>query len=251
MVMRITSRANPNVKRWKALALQVQRSPDHTLIWIEGEHVVQEAQRAGLHLVDVIQRDGSNATRGDATHLVTPEVMAALTQLETAPDIAAVLRVPLPSAALITSDCLVLDRVQDPGNVGTMLRTAWAFGVRHALLTTGCASPWSSKAIRAGQGAQFWLGVREHVDASDFPQLLSAPLITTSLDSSDAIQAVDLRKPCAFVFGHEGHGVSAQINQQARNQVRIPMPGGAESLNVAAACAICLYEQHRQRTLID
>jgi RNA methyltransferase, TrmH family len=249
--MRITSRTNPNVKRWKALALQAQKNPDHTLVWIEGEHVVQEAQRAGLHLVDLIQREGSNATRDHVTHLVTAEVMAALTQLESAPDIAAVLRVPLPSAAPIASDCLVLDRVQDPGNVGTMLRTAWAFGVRHAALTTGCASPWSSKAIRAGQGAQFWLSVREHVDPSDLPQLLSVALITTSLDGSDPIQAVDLRKPCAFVFGHEGQGVSAQINQLAHRKVRISMPGGAESLNVAAACAICLYEQHRQRTSID
>ncbi|MGL4574976.1 MAG: TrmH family RNA methyltransferase [Burkholderiaceae bacterium] len=251
MVMRITSRANPNVKRWKALAQQAERNSDHNLVWVEGEHVVQEAQRAGLHVVELIQRDGANAARADATHLVTPEVMDALTQLESAPEIAAVLHVPLPGAAPIVSDCLVLDRVQDPGNVGTMLRTAWAFGVRHALLTTGCASPWSSKAMRAGQGAQFWLSVREHVDANDLPKLLSAALITTSLEGSDSIQAVDLRKPCAFVFGHEGQGVSAQINQHAAKKVRIPMPGGAESLNVAAACAICLYEQHRQRTLID
>jgi TrmH family RNA methyltransferase len=247
MVMHITSRANPNVKRWKALSSHAQRDQTQTLVWIEGEHVVLEAQRAGLEVAELIVAGQNTASTFAPTHSVTHDVMKALTQLESPPVVAAVLRIQIPQAIAVAGDCLVLDNVQDPGNVGTMLRTAWAFGLKRVLLTRGCASVWSGKALRAGQGAQFWLSIHEDLEPEAVKHRLKVPLLVTSLNATQSLASADLRAPFAFAFGHEGKGVCELLAELADAQVRIPMPGGAESLNVAAACAIVLYEQHRQR----
>jgi RNA methyltransferase, TrmH family len=250
MVTQITSRTNPNVQRWKALASHAQPEENGTLIWVEGEHLLQEARRAGVTAVEVIACEGRHVTDYAVTHLVSRQVMTAVSQLESAAAIAAVLRVKSAGVVPVPTDCLILDRVQDPGNVGTMLRTAWAFGVKHVLMTTGCASPWSMKALRAGQGAQFWLSIAERISPAQLSDTMRVPVLVAAASSASALSAVDLRSPCAFAFGHEGQGVSPEIAALATQRVHIAMPGGAESLNVAAACAICLYEQQRQRTVI-
>jgi TrmH family RNA methyltransferase len=248
--MTITSRANPAVKQWKALAARTLREEDTARIWIEGEHLVQEAQAAGLQIVEVIACEDIAVPSADQVHRVTRNVMAAISQLGSPPAMAAVIALREPARVPITQDCLVLDGVQDPGNVGTILRCAWAFGVKHIIMTLGCASPWSTKALRAGQGAQFHLAIHERISADALPRLLHVPLFATGLDRADSITKLNFCQPCALAFGHEGQGVSEAIRSVATAIVRIDMPGGAESLNVAAACAICLYEQSRQRAAL-
>jgi TrmH family RNA methyltransferase len=141
---------------------------------------------------------------------------------------------------------LLLEDIQDPGNLGSMLRTAAAAGADTVYLSKGCTDAWSPKALRGGMGAQFQLALHEHADlitaARDFP----GKVIATSLAAGDSLYALDLRGPSAFVFGNEGAGLSAELLAAASHRIRIPMPGQMESLNAAAAAAICLFERVRQ-----
>jgi TrmH family RNA methyltransferase len=146
-----------------------------------------------------------------------------------------------------TADCVILDAVQDAGNVGSILRSAAAAGVRDIFCTSGTALVWSSKVLRAGMGAHFVLNIVEHCPADALAPRLGVPLLATSLQAETSLYACDLSAPVAWVFGNEGAGVSEAWLSQVKTPIRIPQPGGMESLNVAACAAICLYEAVRQR----
>ena len=135
---------------------------------------------------------------------------------------------------------LVLDRVQDAGNVGAMLRSASAFGFAQVLALKGTAALWSQKVLRAGMGAHFGLHLVESASAADIAQL-NVPLLATSSHQGAFLHQADLPWPCAWAMGHEGQGVGPEVANQAQLWVRIAQPGGEESLNVAAAAAICLH----------
>jgi TrmH family RNA methyltransferase len=142
--------------------------------------------------------------------------------------------------------CVLLEAIQDPGNLGAMLRTAAAAGVDAVYLSKGCAEGWSPKALRAGMGAQFALALHEQADLALIARE-SKSLVAASLDAKQSLYDLDLSGPVAFVFGNEGAGLSAALLDAATHQVKIPMPGKVESLNVAAAAAVCLFECVRQR----
>jgi RNA methyltransferase, TrmH family len=135
---------------------------------------------------------------------------------------------------------VVLDRVQDAGNVGSILRSAAAFGVRQVLALKGTAALWSPKVLRAGMGAHFALQMAEGLELIDLDPL-ELPLVVTSSHQGELLQNQKLPFPCAWVMGHEGQGVNDSLLKRASVAVRIGQPGGEESLNVAAAAAICLY----------
>jgi RNA methyltransferase, TrmH family len=135
--------------------------------------------------------------------------------------------------------------VQDPGNVGSILRSAAAFGVPQVLALKGTVALWSPKVLRAGMGAHFALRLLEGVDEGDLAAL-QLPLVATSSHAGSLLPAAPLPRPCAWVLGHEGQGVGAALLACCALQVRIPQPGGEESLNVAAAAAVCLYESARR-----
>lgn len=149
--------------------------------------------------------------------------------------------------ARIDADCIVLDGVQDAGNVGSILRSAAAAGIRHAFLGTGCAFAWSIKTLRAAMGANFHLNIVEHCTVDMLAPRLSVPLIATSSHADAELYDTDLRGPVGWVVGNEGAGVSAEWMALVSRTVSIPQPGGLESLNVAAATAVCLFEALRQR----
>ena len=156
--------------------------------------------------------------------------------------------VDLPAAAEIDPDAatVILDRVQDAGNVGSILRSAGAFGFRQVLALKGAAALWSPKVLRAGMGAHFGLQLHEGLELSDL-DALRVPLVVTSSHQGDLVQRLDLPHPCAWAMGHEGQGVGEAVMSQCALKVAIPQPGGEESLNVAAAAAVCLYESMRRR----
>jgi TrmH family RNA methyltransferase len=135
---------------------------------------------------------------------------------------------------------VVLDRVQDAGNVGSILRSAAAFGFGQVVALKGTAALWSQKVLRAGMGAHFGLHLVESASAEEL-ETLGLPLIVTSSHQGQLIQQAALPWPCAWAMGHEGQGVGESLMQQAALHVRIGQPGGEESLNVAAAAAICLH----------
>jgi len=154
----------------------------------------------------------------------------------------------LPPAAPVQGDVatVVLDRVQDPGNAGSILRSAAAFGVVQVLALKGTVALWSPKVLRAGMGAHFGLHLAEGLE-EDTLAALRLPLVATSSHAGQPLPAATLPWPCAWVLGHEGQGVAGTLLSRCALQVRIPQPGGEESLNVAAAAAVCLYESARQR----
>ncbi|MGO4302340.1 TrmH family RNA methyltransferase [Cupriavidus sp. RAF12] len=147
----------------------------------------------------------------------------------------------------IDTDCIILDGVQDAGNVGSILRSAAAAGIPHAFLTTGCAFAWSVKTLRAGMGANFHLNIVEHCSLEMLESRLAVPLLATSSHADAAVFDTDLREPVGWVVGNEGAGVSEAWMARVSRTVGIPQPGGLESLNVAAATAVCLFEAIRQR----
>lgn len=146
--------------------------------------------------------------------------------------------------------CAILDGVQDPGNVGTLIRTADATGCDAVLMTKGCADLFSGKTVRSSMGSIFHLPVYTdltHYDIVSFLNKNQIRLITTSLESSDVYFEADLTGAAAITFGNEGNGVSAEMLNSSYCRLHIPIIGKAESLNVSAAAAVILYEAVRQR----
>jgi TrmH family RNA methyltransferase len=135
---------------------------------------------------------------------------------------------------------VVLDRLQDAGNVGSILRSAAALGFAQVLAIKGTAALWSPKVVRAGMGAHFGLNLVEGLSHDD-TKALTVPLLVTSSHAGDWLHKTTLPWPCAWVLGHEGQGVDPALMALAQHSVRIAQPGGEESLNVAAAAAICLH----------
>jgi TrmH family RNA methyltransferase len=152
---------------------------------------------------------------------------------------------PLPGRA--QRDMLYLDGVQDPGNVGTLLRTAAAAGIRDVLAGPGTAALWAPKTLRAGQGAQFRLRLHEQVAAGSLPGLLAGEWIGTDAGGGEPLWSIALPAgPVGWIFGGEGAGLSAAARAVCRRRVSIPIDAAVESLNVAAAAAVCLFERRRR-----
>ncbi|MGF6753981.1 TrmH family RNA methyltransferase [Paraburkholderia sp. GAS334] len=254
----ITSRDNPLYKRLKALAgsTHQQRRSAHALL--EGFHL------ASAYLDVAGQPETCIVTEGALRH---EEAQAIVSRIDghrviTLPDalfgqlssvvhgvgillLVEKLDAPLPDK--VTQTCVVLDGVQDAGNVGSILRSAAAAGVSHVFCAPGTAYAWSSKVLRSGMGAHFLLEIHEDVEAEALIGRLDIPVTITDSHGARAIYDCDLSGPHAWVFGNEGAGVSQAWRDAVTHRVTIPQPGGMESLNVAAAAAVCLFEQCRQQ----
>jgi len=145
---------------------------------------------------------------------------------------------------------VVLDEVQDPGNVGTIIRTAVAAGCTGIILTKGCTDIFANKAVRGSMGSIFHIPIVEGLTAVEVISCLEKhgiEILTTSLESSNVYFKVDFNRSLAIVFGNEGNGVSDQFLEHAKERLYIPLLGRVESLNVAASAAVILYEVVRQR----
>ncbi len=154
--------------------------------------------------------------------------------------------VPIPTLEDITVSkganfCTLLESIQDPGNLGSILRYAAAAGVCDIYMSDGCADAWSPKTLRAAMGAHFILRIHEKSDLTKIAQKFKGQVIATTLESDKSLYELSLDGPIAFVFGNEGAGLSELMYQAANEKITIPMPGKAESLNVAAAAAICFF----------
>ena len=253
-VKTIASRDNPLLIRLRKLAGDPAAYRKLGEVWIEGEHLCSAfVQRGGVAALAVVTEEGwrtpaSRAIASTAASVVViPEaLMAGLSALESP----ALLGFALPWAGPGELDALapsvVLDRLQDAGNVGNILRSASAFGFTQVVAIKGTAALWSPKVLRAGMGAHFGLRLVEVADEAALAAL-HVPMLATSSHAARAMHQAKLPWPCAWVMGHEGQGVSEALMQRCAESLRIPQPGGEESLNVAAAAAVCLYESTRQR----
>ncbi|MFN5099737.1 MAG: TrmH family RNA methyltransferase [Burkholderiaceae bacterium] len=198
-------------------------------------------------------KSNTNTTAGVAECVLLPDALfTPLGQVQHGVGI--LFAVKVPDAAVsghaspsLQSAALLLDSVQDPGNLGTILRTAAAAGIQQIYCSPGTAAVWSPKVLRAGMGAHFVLEIYEDVDLVQLIQQASVPVYATQPDAPKTIYTADLRAPSAWLFGHEGQGVTEQLLALATERLSIPQSAQVESLNVAASVAICLFEQRRQR----
>lgn len=249
----ITSRDNPLLVRLRKLGRDPVGYRKQGELWIEGDHLCRAfLQRGGVPLHAVVSEPAwasplrDLALRATGISVLPEMLMACISTLESPAPIGFVIRWSGTAALLPDAPSVVLDRLQDAGNVGTVLRSASAFGFTQVVALKGTAGLWSPKVLRAGMGAHFGLSLIEGVEASAL-RVLAVPLLATSSHASQAIDQAALPWPCAWVLGHEGEGVSAPVQSQCSQALRIPQPGGEESLNVGAAAAVCLYESARQR----
>ncbi|HSI03974.1 MAG TPA: RNA methyltransferase, partial [Myxococcota bacterium] len=160
--------------------------------------------------------------------------------------IMAVIAIPKTSAKLVGT-CVVLDGVQDAGNVGSILRSAAAAGIQHAVLGVGSANAWSPRVLRAAMGAHFSMTVHDGVTIASALADFQGAILTTEAQASHTIYDTNLTGDVAWLIGNEGAGVSTEARALATGSVAIPIAEGTESLNAAAAAAICFFEQRRQR----
>ena len=245
----ISSRDNPQLRALRKLAGDNTGYRKVGQVWVEGEHLCSAALLRGVRPVMAVVAQslwagGQSSWAGmvSNTLVLSDALFNSISALESPSAIGFVLDLPAQGAMDIGAASVVLDRVQDTGNVGSILRSAAAFGFKQVIALTGTAGLWSPKVLRAGMGAHFGLTLFEAVDAdSDALKSLQVPLLVTSSHAGALIQDARLPFPCAWVLGHEGQGVSPDLLARAALQVRIGQPGGEESLNVAAAAAICLH----------
>jgi TrmH family RNA methyltransferase len=252
--LRISSRDNALLVTLRKLAQDGTAYRKLGQIWLEGDHLCSAlVQRGGQPAQSVVTESGwldrrlrQLATSAAKVAVVPDTLFAGISGLESPASIGFVLDLPASPGLLADAPTVVLDRLQDAGNVGSILRSASAFGVTQVLAMKGTAALWSPKVLRAGMGAHFALRLVEVLDDAALGAL-QLPMVATSSHASSEVSQVVLPSPCAWVLGHEGQGVSASLLARCALHLRIPQPGGEESLNVAAAAAVCLYESARQR----
>lgn len=244
----ITARDNLRFKRLHVLAREGRERRERGQTLIEGEHLIAEALAAGIHpRTWILTPDAPRPPAADSEAEVirlAPGLFKALTSTVNPAGPLAVIDIPLRRVAN-PRFALLVETVQDPGNLGALLRTAAAAGVDGVYLSPGCAEAWSPKALRGGQGAQFRLTMVENADLTAAIRQFGGPVHAAAPGAETTLFDLDLRGPCAFVVGNEGAGLSPAVLALSR-PFRIPMPGGSESLNVAAAAAIALFEHVRQ-----
>jgi len=253
-IKQISSRDNPRFKQLKRLSESARERRQTGKTLLDGVHLLQ------TYLTHYGEPEFLLIAQGESNHEVTdfiqmhqdlptlmfPTLMLAeLAPVATPSGLMALIDIPQLNPPDTTKFILLLEDIQDPGNLGSILRSALAAGVDAVYLSTGCCDVWSPKALRGGQGAQLMLPVIERADLAEVARQFQGQVLATSMQGNNVFQ-MDLRQPTAFIMGNEGAGVSAQLLQHISQQVSIPMHAQMESLNVAAACAIFLFERLRQ-----
>jgi len=243
----IVSRDNPLIKRLRLLAHDTTAYRKQGQLWLEGEHLCAALLARGLLPSLAVfaesfwpQADAALREAAPRVHTVPDALMAAISGLESPAPMGFVWDLPPQVRVQPGVASVVLDRLQDAGNVGSILRSAAAMGFGQVLAIKGTAALWSPKVLRAGMGAHFALNLVEGLALEEIPAC-ELPLLVTSSHEGEYLHRTRLPWPCAWVLGHEGQGVSPVLVQLAERSVRIAQPGGEESLNVAAAAAICLH----------
>ena len=243
----ISSRDNPLVKELRKLSQHSTAYRKQGRVWLEGDHLCRAALMRGLKPVIAVFSESfwplapaEWAQAAIKNIVISDALLPEISGLESPARMGFVLDLPAEVDLLLDAASVILDRVQDAGNVGSILRSAAAFGFSQVIALKGTAALWSPKVLRAGMGAHFALRLVEGVEPTALAAL-QVPIVVTSSHHGSFLHQQPLPMPCAWAMGHEGQGVSDDLLARASLKVRIDQPGGEESLNVAAAAAICLY----------
>ena len=255
----ITSRSNPTVKALRALSADAreQRRQGRTLL--DGPHLVAAyLERVGRPerllvsesgLADAEVRQLLAAIPATDVIEVSDGLFREISGITTPVGLLAVIAIPEAPSALAPGACVLLDAIQDAGNVGTIMRTAAAAGIGQVALGPGCAGAWTPRVLRAAQGAHFNLRILEQADLLAIVQINGQDSIAAVARDGVPLYQLDLAGDVAWIFGNEGLGVSPALAALAARRATIPMAAGSESLNVAAAAAVCIFEGLRQQLL--
>ena len=256
-MQQITSAQNPTIKHLRKLVSSGQYRNEQQQAILEGVHLCQSYLVTGTMPQLCVAANSAIANPEvqqiiQATNYikVPDSLFGSFSSLQSSVGLLFIINIPRPHVPQLATPSLLLDAVQDPGNLGTMLRTAAAAGLSAVYSSPGTASVWSPKTLRAGMGAHFTLNIYENADLAGIIQQASLPVYATSLQASQLLYDCDLTTPSAWLFGSEGRGVGQDLlDLCGQNTVIIPQNPAVESLNVAAAAAICLFEQRRQMTV--
>jgi TrmH family RNA methyltransferase len=259
-VLTVKHISSPDNARFKALLKLMQSSRERReqgLSLLDGVHLVQAYRdNVGLPEEIVVSKSGLDDPEIvniiKSLHPLTPRVWSdalfrRLSSVATPTGLIAVIKTP--RAKAVSQDlgpCVLLESIQDPGNLGSILRSAAAAGIRDVCLSTDCVHSWSPRVLRAGMGAHFMVRIHEGVDLLALIKVFRGRVIAASHRAVQSIFDTELTGKVGLVFGNEGAGLSRELLAAAHTVVGIPMPGKSESLNVAAAAAICLFERVRQ-----
>jgi TrmH family RNA methyltransferase len=255
-VKQINSRDNPFFKHLLKLAQSSRdrRKSEQTLL--DGVHLIAAYRDAvGMPEAVAVSPDGLRNPEINALletlALDRPRILANGLFNQIAPvkhptGVVALVQTPRTTPPQRLDSCLMLEDIQDPGNLGSILRSAAAAGIAHALLSPGCAFAWAPRVIRAGMGAHFYLGVHEHQDLVAAARRFSGAVVALCPQAPKTLYETDLTGRVALLIGNEGAGLSQELLAIATERAMIPMERAGESLNASAAAAICLFERVRQ-----
>ena len=256
---KISSAQNPLVKKLVQLSEKQSFRNKQKMTIIEGAHLTAEwFKRFGVPDFCVVSSSSKRSEEVEAIIQKCEELNTEIIELEAkiyskiSPVIEGVgvlfaVKIPKNQGVNFCEDSIILDRIQDPGNLGTILRSAVGFGIKQIICSKGTVSAWSPKVLRAGMGAHFQLEIFENEDLKEIIENLKVPTFATSLKAQKTIYDEDFTVKTAWIFGNEGSGVSEEVLSKVRKKVIIPQIGKIESLNVAMAATVCLSEQSRQR----
>ena len=250
----IISRDNPIFKQLKKLAENARERRAEGKTLLDGMHLIETYLQVFGEPELVIIPEGKSSLEAtnlmqmlaDVNTIMLPTLMfAELTPVASSTGILALTQTHQIAPPQTVTFALMLEDIQDPGNLGSMLRTALGAGVETVYLSKGCTDAWSPKALRGGQGAQFYLPIVEGADLLDTVQGFAGNTYATIIGGT-SLYAQDLTSPSAFIIGNEGAGITSKLLNVANHKISIPMHENLESLNAGAAAAICLFERTRQ-----
>lgn len=251
----IQSKDNPKLKYLRGLIEQSSFRKKQQQTVLEGAHLLESylinAQPYSVFTTEIGFEHPENQTAltqlNCPIYIIAESLYKSLSLLNQTTPLLSIINIPQQDENWHPQqDTLILDCIQDPGNVGTLLRSAAATGITQIITTTGTASLWSPRVLRAAMGAHFSLHLFESIDYQTIISNFDIPIYATSSHQPTSIYDLDLSSNCVWILGNEGQGVNEILLQQAQ-AVTIPQPGGQESLNVAIAGSICLFETIRQR----
>ncbi|MFZ0105359.1 MAG: RNA methyltransferase [Thiobacillus sp.] len=254
----VTSRDNPVFKRLLKLAESARARREARMSLLDGEHLLEAYLDAGGEPHTLVRAASCDAARLDrlaqrcrqARSLVLPDrLFAELSPVVTPTGVLAEAAWLEPPAIAGRPLVMVLEDIQDPGNLGSMLRAGAAAGATLAVLSKGCTDAWSPKALRGGQGAQFVLPLILAVELDAWLASFDGQRIALTLAQDEDFYTLDLTTPLAIIVGNEGAGLSESVCRAASIRTQIPMTGRVESLNASAALAVAVFEAARQRRI--
>ena len=253
----IRSRSNSEFREIARLAGSSRECRARGIALIEGERLLNALSSSGrsaqtLIVAESVSLDPARKALLDSVPnerciVLADNLFSNVSQVVHSQGMMGLTRIPDPGPWPATSTTtLLLEGIQDPGNLGSILRTAFAAGIQHVALSQGSAYAWAPKVMRAGMGAHYHLHIHEEADLFRLAAGSTATVASTSPHSEVSLYGAELGAPITWVFGNEGAGLSPDLIGAATLRLKVPMASGAESLNVAATVAICLFEQRRQ-----